>query len=397
MKQGANNEIDSLLRGLARRERAAAFAQNVAPSAGRDAVAEASVHLDADQLSAYAENALPEATRTRCTAHLADCDDCRRIVTQLVVAAGPPERARAGERETVASTWRENLAAFFSPRVWRYAMPVLVLFAIAGIGLFALRQNRQALEVAQLQPGEDSRVAAPKVDPKQAEAAPSQVGAKVAGNAEPEAGETQSKTTDTKSGADDKEAPSTEGTAATPAHELAKNKDAATETAVTQPASAPAPPPKPVDKVENVAKPASSEEPRDEDASESKKNEAGAKSGATTDTSGALASRKAAAARSQGGRAREARTDEKTDGAGTGGVRTENETETRAVAGHRFRRQNGAWVDVAFDSSRSITNVARGSEQYRALIADEPGIDTIAEQLSGQVIIVWNNRAYRIH
>ena len=40
--------------------------------------------------------------------------------------------------------------------------------------------------------------------------------------------------------------------------------------------------------------------------------------------------------------------------------------------------------------------MARGSEQFRALIADEPVIGTIAKQLDGEVIVVWKGHAYRI-
>jgi hypothetical protein len=40
--------------------------------------------------------------------------------------------------------------------------------------------------------------------------------------------------------------------------------------------------------------------------------------------------------------------------------------------------------------------MARGSEQFRALVADEPEIKKIAEQLDGEVIVVWKGRAYRI-
>jgi hypothetical protein len=71
--------------------------------------------------------------------------------------------------------------------------------------------------------------------------------------------------------------------------------------------------------------------------------------------------------------------------------------ETRTVAGRTFRREGSAWVDTAYSSSRSTTNVSRGSEHYRSLIADEPGIRAIAEQLPGEVIVVWKGRAYRIH
>jgi hypothetical protein len=48
-------------------------------------------------------------------------------------------------------------------------------------------------------------------------------------------------------------------------------------------------------------------------------------------------------------------------------------------------------------SGRATVNVTRGSEQYRALVADEPGLRTIAEQLGGEVVVVWKSRAYRIH
>jgi hypothetical protein len=72
------------------------------------------------------------------------------------------------------------------------------------------------------------------------------------------------------------------------------------------------------------------------------------------------------------------------------------EIETRTVSGRRFRRQGNAWIDTAYEASRSATKVARGSEQFRALLADEPGLRTIVQQLSGEVVVVWKNRAYRI-
>ncbi|MEQ1765515.1 MAG: zf-HC2 domain-containing protein, partial [Pyrinomonadaceae bacterium] len=43
------------------------------------------VHLDADQLSAFAENAMPEKTRALYMSHLADCDRCRRILSGLIM------------------------------------------------------------------------------------------------------------------------------------------------------------------------------------------------------------------------------------------------------------------------------------------------------------------------
>jgi hypothetical protein len=72
------------------------------------------------------------------------------------------------------------------------------------------------------------------------------------------------------------------------------------------------------------------------------------------------------------------------------------DVETRSVMGRQFTREGDAWVDTAYESPRATVRVTRGSDQFRALVADEPGLRTIAEQLSGVVIVVWKNRAYRI-
>jgi hypothetical protein len=80
----------------------------------------------------------------------------------------------------------------------------------------------------------------------------------------------------------------------------------------------------------------------------------------------------------------------------TSGRDEDSTAETRTVAGRRFRQQNGVWVDTAYSSSRSVIRVRRGSEQYRALVADEPVIGTVANSFSGDVIVVVRGKAYRI-
>src|SRR2546422_2961475 len=174
MKQAENNQIDILLRGLAQRERAAAKAQSVPQSAKADLPAGTSIHLDADELSAYAENALPLATRARYMAHLVDCDDCRKIVSQLSVATGLPAETRVAGHETIVSKWSEKLAALLSPPMLRYAMPALVLFAVIAVGFFVLRQQKEASLVAQSGSAENSREAAPHVESKQLATSPAQ-------------------------------------------------------------------------------------------------------------------------------------------------------------------------------------------------------------------------------
>ncbi len=94
-------------------------------------------------------------------------------------------------------------------------------------------------------------------------------------------------------------------------------------------------------------------------------------------------------------RARDEENNETARKPATGAARSESEKppETRSAGGHKFRRQGNAWVDSKFKSSMSITNVARGSEAFRAL---DPAVRSMAEQLGGEVIVVSKGKAYRI-
>jgi hypothetical protein len=73
-----------------------------------------------------------------------------------------------------------------------------------------------------------------------------------------------------------------------------------------------------------------------------------------------------------------------------------NDTDVRTIAGRHFRKQGNVWIDTAYDSSRSAMNLTRGSEQYRVLVADEPAIKRIADELDGEIIVVWKGHTYKI-
>jgi hypothetical protein len=79
-----------------------------------------------------------------------------------------------------------------------------------------------------------------------------------------------------------------------------------------------------------------------------------------------------------------------------GADRENTSEESRSVAGHRFRRERGAWVDVNYKSTMSSTGVSRGTAEYRSLVAGTPEIGRVAEQLGGEVIVVIRGRAYHI-
>src|SRR5205823_7024856 len=71
-------------------------------------------HLDADELNAFAEGSLPVAARSRFVSHLADCDDCRRLVSQLAISAGAVAKAEtSGPPAPAKYPGLENLGVFF--------------------------------------------------------------------------------------------------------------------------------------------------------------------------------------------------------------------------------------------------------------------------------------------
>ena len=400
MKQAENNEIEILLRGLAQREQAAANAQSVPQSAKADLPVGTSTHLDADELSAYAENALPLATRARYTAHLVDCDNCRKIVSQLSIATGRPAEARGAGHETVVSTWSEKLATLLSPRTLRYAMPALVLFAAIAVGFFVLRQQKEASLVAQ-RSAENSHVAETQAESKQLATSPAQSGTKTSGNEEQAGSQKHAKATSETDSKTSERAAGSAGAAASPTAAPAKDKESSKNepVATARPSYAPEPSPsaKPTTETARAETAKVADESREKEKAAARKKEAD-KTGAfaVTASKDAPASPQTGSTQPSARKAKAAPSNARLMG-GVAGGRADDQAEIRTIAGRRFRRQNSAWVDTAYDSSQSTTNVARGSDQYRALIADEPDIRTIAEQLSGQVIVVWKGRAYRIH
>ena len=401
MKQADNNGIELLLRSLAKHKGDG--------SPARDAMSEAranEVHLDADELNSYAEGVLPAPTRARYTAHLADCERCRGIVTNLTLKTGASNRQKEIEQQVRVTFW-QKLGVLFSFPVLRYAIPAFAVFAVIALGVVALRQQRRSQFVAQNEPAQPQVAATEVTDArlkeqgKNASVTTADQALTKSSNAAPTADKeakgsaksavVQASTpTDSVSVASGKESPESA---------VASNA-AAQPSYATEPAAAPPPATRQTTladsaKTETAAKEKSVE--RDalsrqrEDAKTRPKDEA-------ADDRDAVSKRQArsAAGRSvEGNRAQEAR-----PSIGISGrveKQTENETQTRTVAGRRFRRQGNVWIDTAYESSRPIINVARGSEQYRALVADEPSIRTIAEQLSGEVIVIWKGRAYRIH
>ncbi|MBD0371439.1 MAG: zf-HC2 domain-containing protein [Pyrinomonadaceae bacterium] len=423
MSQDSDKEMDLLLRRHTRRGVAGV------PGAKPDAR-----HMDADELSAYAKGALPDASRSRYASHLADCDSCRKIVTELVLSSSVEAEASGTVAQTIDApkrSWREWLGALFSPPVLRYAAPVLALVAFASIVFIIVNRNREIPSfVSQNEPSRQQQNANTETRGREEE--------------QPATGASND-TVDNHGGpASANVSSNTAPTASVP--ELRASKDASTATTETNkdaPAGAPktadvsagapaaaAPPPPTVQEREGEAKqpaaPAQNTSPLsnmpvdrvkekdDVSLADKKRRESGGfiTDGATAkDAAGAGRRSQEPSNRGALGAATSTASEEKQQknevakSAPAARARRDTSgadedyraTETRTVAGKRFRQQNGIWTDTSYNSSRQLVRVKRGSEQYRSLVADEPVIATVSNSFSGDVIVVVRGRAYHIY
>lgn len=421
MNHDSDTEMDLLLQRHARRRNALGMAGAVDDnaSAKMNAVQGSAKHMDADELSAYAEGALPERTRSRYAAHLADCGACRGIVTRLVISSSVEAEESGQVAQTVPApgrSWLEWFAALFSPPVLRYALPALALTVVIAIVLIvATRKREEPSFVAQNGPSKGETANTSVEDQKN--------GA-VSSNAAPESpgapSSAASNTDAARAGAVQQQQQETNGTTSSPPldgtspaspskpAEVAANEPQPSKVderaAENKQSTQSLPGVSPVDRTEDRAK------EKDEEVAAQKRRETdeAATGGAPATTASGRANRNtepannsalSAASESAGG----ARGNSTAKSAPAPAMRARRDTsgddqsaaETRSVAGKRFRLQNGIWIDTAYNSSRPLVRVRRGTEQYRALVADEPVIATVANEL-GDCIVVVKGRAYQI-
>jgi len=399
MKQANNNEVDLLLRSLARQRDKSGSQNGSGFEDGREGISE---HLDADELNSYAEGVVPAPARLRYQEHLADCESCRRIVIDLSQAAGAATRYEAPQPQGGSSFW-EKIAVLFSPAVLKFAVPALVLTAVFGIGLFAVRQQRHNETVAMRTEADSQRAAIEPQSPGQAQTNAANPSASV----NPESGSAKNDGFDSRQTAPEvtlqTEKSPTRGAPiddATVAKSVA-GKDAAgagegAGIITTQPYAAEpkadAPPPAPVTlgAAEKSADVAKERQGKREDQTQTQtrdefRNQVDEEHGPSRARNNAQlpASQRNAGIMTQ-------------RGPNDADKKKASAVESRSISGRRFTRQDNIWIDNDYNPPRATTVINRGSDQFRALVADEPGIRAIADQLSGAVIVVWKNRAYRI-
>lgn len=454
MKEGFDKEIDSLLR-----RRAGGAVTSFADGDG--ALASASSHLDADELGAFAEGALPSPARLAAASHLADCDRCRGVVVALTRALGGGAEVKQAAAAIPASaaakkpaSWGTWVATLFSPRVLRYAAPVLALSVVAVVSFVALRTRnsgalndamsaRPQMEVAQTQPGSANPATVGTAananqaglvaqNPKDPSANQDSTGTTARQSPEgrgPNVGEAVSVTSEAPGAVTSAPAPAEDAPAAPPPSPVATTTETSPEIAKAAPRPA-------VEESEVASKSDAKSEGSDKQ-KKARESEPSDEAAANDLARGRAAQNRAGevqmpdgGSRNQkrdgnvsniyGGNAgasaaqpKESEREDRSAGGGTNASRrapasrrgeqrqamdeTTRAGETREAAGHRFRREGSTWFDVKYKSSMSSMGVKRGTENFRALVADFPVIGRVAEQIPGEVIVVINGRAYRIH
>ena len=398
MEVDFDKEIDALLRQTARTGEAAfADSKFQVPNSK-------SPHLDADEISAFAENALPEKMKLLFTAHFADCDRCRKILSNVVAlnSETQTETARGGEIKLAAPVvipWYKRLFATPNPA---YAMGALVLVFAGLIGFTFLKNTTQTAEVSQIKEKPVNMGGASSdgetVTTETASAPTNSMsngGSSMMSNAASMSNSMQSNSAMTRDGFSSNAASMSNGAslssnAGVNAQSAVKNKSQTAEPATT-----------PSEPNENLGRSANFAEQK-QSLVDKEKTRAPENEDKLTDNSSVAAPKPAPKtdapapppAKSSGMNTRSATTlsaDSAQDKKNARRAETEN-VETRKVGDKNFQRKGGVWYDAAYNG-QSTTNVARGTESYRKL---DSGLRSIAETLSGTIVVLWKSKAYRI-
>ena len=347
-------------------------------------------HFDADEISAFAENALPEKAKARYIAHFADCDSCRKNLSNLISLNAETE----GEFVPV-----EKIAAVPSAVSWYrriFAFPNLAytmggLLAVFGgiIGFIAIQNfnDSRSSEISQI--SEKAQVSremtaenkSPLNEPNSS------------GSANTNSATVYSSNTAANSSADSSMMNSNMSVAAkpnvsatlAPKDELSRenNLSAANKSngfslneqeqsrkespIVSAPAEPQAAAPPPADKKTKPESRAQSDS--------SSNNDQVADLPLNGRQSGELQKNRvldAPAAKSKPSESTNA--------------------ESVTVRGKNFTRRNNVWFDTSY-KDQPVVRITRGTKQYKNLDKDLRGI---AENLGGTVVIVWKEKAYRI-
>ena len=346
----------------------------------QSAIRNSQLHLDADEISAFAENTLPETAKQFYMAHLADCDACRKKLSSLILLNAESEIGNVHAEEIVhissAIPWYRKLFVF--PNL-AYTMGALVL-VFSGIIGFTVLQN--------LNTSQNSEVSQSSERPNDTKETSSDGIAVL-----PETGSADA--ANMASNTNKASVFSSNVTTNTVSNTVASNSNIKPN-APTKPIVAPNATPQ--DKM-----------PREDDLAvakdETKTQLDGVSAGSVSEnreevkketerraeTSDAV---KSAPIPPKPAQPPVLDNKMKVDAPSTKARKNslESKPETTNVGGKTFNRRNNVWYDAAYNG-QSTTNITRGTSEYKKLDKD---LRLIVENLGGTVVVVWKEKAYRI-
>nr|MBA3692235.1 zf-HC2 domain-containing protein [Acidobacteriota bacterium] len=371
-----DKEIDALLRQTAQDE--TAFAAENPKSKIQNPK---SLHLGADEISAFAENALPEKTRAAYTTHLADCDRCRKILSNVISlnAESESETVHAEEKEIIPAPipWYRKLFVF--PNL-AYTLGALVL-VFSGIAVLTVLQNSNNLQNAEISQVSE-RQPTGKGMSSDGDATPVESYSNSMMSSNTMMSNSASMNSSSTSAANFSAVPSapvmTANSNASGRRE--SDKDLKAEPKATAPQKEPADSAKTDVPVITVAPPSPKENNYSAE-NEAQKQQPAQNSMAQNQTIIVPDSRDVQSlpkltrrAESKNKKLEESKNDAQ-----------EKSIETTTVGGKTFKRTNNAWYDSAYKGQPTI-NITRGTKEYKKLDSDLRGI---VENLGGTVVLVW--------
>ena len=384
-----DKEIDSLLRKNGGAERGVLVGDTPGGSQR--------VHLDADQLSAFAENAVPEKSRALYMSHLADCDRCRRILSGLIALnaeAEPAEERVVAPAIVPAASIEPWYRRLLLPNL-AYVMGGLVLI-FGGLITFSLLQSSTGSDTISQSVANTSSARGPMevADELQSTAMPSNTNASVAANQPVMNANASSNSVAANAAPSGSTSSPLKEKDAAPADDRLADLSVDGVDAAKPTAAAPAPmPPPPAQTQPSEAVPSAEQEARREEKGRSimvKKRSADEREDA------ALAAKQGQdVARTQAGGVAKPTPGPSRDLSQNFPNRANNTYEMyeeKRVGGKNFRNRDGVWYDLAY-RSQATTNIRRRSDEYRKL---DSGLRSIAESLSGTVVVMWKDKAYKI-
>lgn len=373
-------------------------------------------HLDADELSAFAENALPPKARLRAMEHLADCQNCRKFLSTFALLSEEIESEVVQEAaKTIAAIpeipWYRKLFAF--PAI-SYAMGAMALLLVGTIGFLVLQNSQDtANSVAKNEPVAE-KVKGPSGVSSDGEAPSSDVYSANAANA---ASNTAIPAANIASSS---------ANSATVSNSAVSSANTVTDSE-PKPTAAPLPVGSPTPSAPTSADKSTGSADRDaskDDAIAAKGGEKESKSAnevasapiTEKQTMDDNLSQRAETTQNRavqnqimtpdGGETRRsvpsappmakkvpAREDINSGGEGARMNKSEPKpSSTRTVAGKTFSNEKGIWTDSSYRGGSTI-NVKRGTDEYKKL---DSGLRSTADYLGGTVIIVWKDKNYKI-